>query len=307
MIREALRRRCNRTREPEVSVRPAIHPSDRYAARAFDPVGCTRMRTCCGFRTGEWRDGRARISIRSHRKPDTRSRESCFVNRWHPLTLLAAGLFLCGCASGSGTREPEQTPAAPSAAQPTPAHDAMPMHDMHGALEGLPATAGPGYAVADVRFMQGMIGHHAQAVTMSKWAPTHDAGESLLKLAEKIRISQTDEIALMKNWLRERGQAVPSDERIAAMRMPGMLTDEQMKQLEAARGTEFDRLYLAFMIQHHRGALTMVSALDEDPAAAQDPDIFRFITDVDFDQRNEIWVMQTMLNTIVTNRRGPSR
>lgn len=171
----------------------------------------------------------------------------------------------------------------------------------------LPATAGPGYTVADVQFMQGMIGHHAQAIEMAEMAPTHGASEHLLRLAEKIDISQRDEIELMKSWLRQRGQVIPPDDHAHHMPMPGMLTPEQMAQLDAARGVEFERLFLRFMIEHHRGALTMVEELFDHPTAAQDPDIFRFATDVDADQRDEIYVMQGMLDMLATDAGSRSR
>ncbi len=164
----------------------------------------------------------------------------------------------------------------------------------------LPATAGPGYTVADVQFMQHMIGHHAQAVVMSAMARTHGASEQVRALAEKIDISQQDEIELMERWLAERGQVVPTEEQRNAMFMPGMLTPEQMAQLDAARGREFDRLFLEFMIYHHQGALDMVEALFAEPGSAQDPDLFRFVTDVDADQRDEIYVMQGMLDMLAT-------
>lgn len=176
----------------------------------------------------------------------------------------------------------------------------------HEMMRVLPATAGPGYTVADVRFMQDMIGHHAQAVLMAGMVPTRGAGESLQRLAQKIDISQRDEIAMMKRWLDERGQAAPDDEHALAMRMPGMLTAEQLARLEAADGPEFERLFLSFMIRHHEGALQMVESLFASPGAAQDSEIFRFATDVDADQRDEIFVMQTMLDTMDTNREsGP--
>jgi uncharacterized protein (DUF305 family) len=149
--------------------------------------------------------------------------------------------------------------------------------------------------------MQDMIGHHAQAITMAAMAPTHGAGSQLLKLAKKIDISQRDEIVMMKEWLKDRKQAVPDEAHLHMMRMPGMLTEAQLKQLDAARGREFDRLFLTFMIQHHEGALQMVETLFKSPGAGQDSDIFRFATDVDADQRDEIFVMRGMLDTIRGN------
>ena len=141
---------------------------------------------------------------------------------------------------------------------------------------------------------------------MAKWAPTHGASAELQRLSERIVVAQNDEIAIMQNWLREKSQpvpeATPGPVRMAMsgmdheMLMPGMLTDEELKQLEAARGAEFDRLFLAFMIRHHEGALTMVDELFASPGAAQDETVFRFASDVFADQTTEIRVMQQMLD-----------
>ncbi len=200
--------------------------------------------------------------------------------------IIAAALVSASCASDNGTSQ--SATAASAAAEP-----AMQMH-----MDELPATDGAGFVVADVRFMQNMIGHHAQAVVMSAWAPGHGASADVLKLAQKIGISQTDEIGLMRRWLAERKQVVPTDAQAHAMMMPGMLTPDQMANLDAARGHEFDRLYLAYMIGHHRGAVDMVARLFGSPGAGQDSDIFRFATDVDTDQRDEIFLMQRMLDTL---------
>jgi uncharacterized protein (DUF305 family) len=173
-----------------------------------------------------------------------------------------------------------------------PAHAHAPAH------EPLPATAGVGFTAADVRFMQNMIGHHAQAITMAAMAPSHGASDKLLKLAQKIDISQRDEIGMMKQWLTARQQAIPADHEAHAMMMPGMLDAAQMAELDSARGADFDRLFLTYMIRHHRGALKMVEELFQSSGAGQDSDIFRFATDVDADQRDEIYVMQTLLDTL---------
>jgi len=235
------------------------------------------------------------------------------------LAALAALLPLAAC-SARGAAGPAGEGAAPhqhgAAHQPGQPEAHAHAHEhaeaaghghAHAGPYVLPATAGPGYTVADVRFMQDMIGHHAQAIAMARMAASHEAGEAVRKLAEKIEISQLDEIALMEQWLRERGQVVPDEEYRQTMRMPGMLTPEQMAQLDAARGREFDRLFLTFMIQHHSGALEMVEALFASPGAAQDPDIFRFATDVDADQRDEIYVMQSMLSMLATTGGNGSR
>jgi uncharacterized protein (DUF305 family) len=171
----------------------------------------------------------------------------------------------------------------------------------------LPATDGPGYTAADVRFMQAMIGHHAQAITMATMAPTHGANDQILRLAQKIDISQKDEIEMMERWLRERGQVVPDTEHRHAMVMPGMVTPEQLAELDAARGPAFNKLFLSLMIQHHYGALDMVDDLFASPGSLQDSDIFRFVTDVGADQRDEIGVMEYMLDMLDATPGSESR
>jgi uncharacterized protein (DUF305 family) len=161
------------------------------------------------------------------------------------------------------------------------------------------------YTAADVQFMSGMIGHHAQAIVMSDWALTHGASASIRTLSERIINAQQDEIATMQQWLRDRLQPVP-DARVTGMKMmmngaehemlmPGMLTEAQMKQLDQARGTEFDRLFLTFMIQHHRGAVSMVKELFDSYGAGQDETVFKFASDVNVDQSTEIARMEKML------------
>jgi uncharacterized protein (DUF305 family) len=161
------------------------------------------------------------------------------------------------------------------------------------------------YTEADVRFMSGMISHHAQAIVMGGWAPTHDASPSVRTLCARIINAQQDEIATMQQWLRERQQPVPEASATGmkmtmggaehAMLMPGMLTEAQMKQLDQARGPEFDRLFLTFMIQHHRGAVSMVHDLFESYGAGQDEKVFKFASDVNVDQSTEIARMERML------------
>jgi len=162
------------------------------------------------------------------------------------------------------------------------------------------------YTAADVHFMAGMIGHHAQAIQMAGWAPSHGASPSVRVLCERIVVAQTDEIAMAQRWLREHGEYVPpADPRGHIMQgmdqpmlMPGMLTPEQMTQLDSARGPEFDRRFLTFMIQHHQGAITMVQQLLAVPGAAQDGPIFRFSSDVNADQTTEINRMKLMLDNL---------
>ena len=168
------------------------------------------------------------------------------------------------------------------------------------------------YNEADVAFMQGMIPHHAQAVLMAKMAKTHGAREDVRILCERILVAQSDEITLMRNWLRDRGQFVPAADATHHkhtmngvahdMLMPGMLTPEEMAALDKARGPEWDRLFLAGMIKHHEGALSMVDDLFESYGALQDDDMFKFASDVYADQTTEIDFMQKMLNAMSSKK-----
>jgi uncharacterized protein (DUF305 family) len=162
------------------------------------------------------------------------------------------------------------------------------------------------YTAADVQFMSGMIRHHAQAVLIAGWAPSHGASASVRVLCERIVVAQRDEIAFMQRWLGERHEPVPPADMPGhtmpgmdhSPLMPGMLTAEQLAQLDGARGAEFDRLFLTFMIQHHRGAITMVEQLLHTQGAAQDGQVFRFANDVFVDQTTEIDRMNRMLDAI---------
>jgi len=153
--------------------------------------------------------------------------------------------------------------------------------------------------------MTGMISHHAQAIRMSRWATSHGASPSVLRLTERIIAGQTDEIALMQTWLRDRLQPVPEPDPAGmkvkmdgvehTMLMPGMLTQEQMQQLDGARGVDYDRQFLTLMTQHHRGAITMVKELFAHAGAGQDEIVFRLASDINTDQTNEINRMLKML------------
>jgi uncharacterized protein (DUF305 family) len=164
------------------------------------------------------------------------------------------------------------------------------------------------YTAADIEFMSGMISHHAQAVQMAKWAESHNASKAVQIFCGRVATAQTAEIGLMQQWLAERRQPVPeADPRgmkmdmggmAHYMAMPGMLTEEQMKQLDNARGTDFDRLFLTFMVQHHRGAITMVDKLFGTAGAGQDEIVFKFANDVQVDQSTEIDRMMQMLEAL---------
>jgi uncharacterized protein (DUF305 family) len=193
------------------------------------------------------------------------------------------------------------------------------------------AAAHHDYVHADVVFVQGMIYHHAQAVVMSDWAATHGARPNLALLCKRIALSQRDEITMMQHWLEERHLETPdplhmlksessathgstSMGGMGSMSMPGMdmgphpmlmtgmLTPGEMRQLDAARGPAFDRLYLTGMIKHHQGALDMVATLFATPGAGQQPELFSFATDVDAGQRAEMARMEALLNTLTPSQ-----
>ena len=195
--------------------------------------------------------------------------------------------------------------AAPVLAQSATQTVARSQSDLAAVAKAREDSARRPYTAADVHFMSGMIGHHSQAIVMAGWAPSHGASPSVHTLSDRIINAQRDEIATMQQWLRDRQQPVPEasakgmkmvmDGVEHEMLMPGMLTEAQMKQLDAARGKEFDRLFLTFMIQHHKGAVQMVKELFDSYGAAQDDLVFKFASDVNVDQTTEIARMEKML------------
>lgn len=151
---------------------------------------------------------------------------------------------------------------------------------------------------ADIRFMKGMIPHHAQALDMAALVEERTGNREIHLLARRIAISQRDEIALMGRWLHQRGEEVPGPHAHHMMGehlMPGMLTPEEMDRLARASGDEFDRLFLELMIKHHQGAITMVETLFASPGGGQETDIYTFAAHVDADQQIEIQRMRQML------------
>ncbi len=162
-------------------------------------------------------------------------------------------------------------------------------------------TARKGYTAADVRFMQGMIGHHRQALEMSALVSSRTARSDFALMAERIKLSQESEIAQMQRWLQRRGEALPPEDGHVHAAMghgeltPGMLTDVELAQLESARGVEFERLFLQLMIKHHEGALQMVKDLYRTPGSGQEAELFMLASDVDADQTAEIRRMRTLL------------
>jgi uncharacterized protein (DUF305 family) len=212
------------------------------------------------------------------------------------IVVVAAMAFRAPRASAQG---------APTPRQPTPS-------DLAAMAKAKSDSVNRPYTKADIDFMRGMIAHHAQALLMAGWARSHGASPSVQTLCDRITNAQKDEINIMQTWLRDRGQPVPEAKPIPMkmtmdgmeheMLMPGMLTDEQLKELDAARGPEFDTLFLRFMIQHHQGAVSMVDDLRSRDGAAQDELVFKLSTDIHVDQTTEIARMRRMLTQIMVGR-----
>jgi uncharacterized protein (DUF305 family) len=206
--------------------------------------------------------------------------------------IVLSSAVLVVCASGNRVGYRQQLPRANAPAR-----------------AAAPDTAETLYTPADISFMDGMIAHHAQALLMAGWAESHGASPSILTLTARITNAQKDEIVTMQKWLRDRHQPVPEPNPHGMamnmggmqheMLMPGMLTEDQLKQLDAARGSEFDRLFLIFMIQHHTGAVTMVNNLFNTNDAAQDITVYKLASDISADQTTEIARMQKMLASMV--------
>ncbi|MGE0158156.1 MAG: DUF305 domain-containing protein [Gemmatimonadales bacterium] len=195
----------------------------------------------------------------------------------------ALGLVLLASACASGASEPRVVqPGAPG---------------QRGTVVGADRAmaAGPAHTPADVQFMQGMMPHHAQALEMAALVESREAGEAVRAMALRMQISQRDEIALIERWLSAHGEAASGGDHAGHTMMPGMLSPEQMARLRSARGEEFDRLFLEYMIQHHEGAITMVRTLFATSGGAQDSEIFQFANDVETDQRIEIDRMRQVL------------
>ncbi len=220
---------------------------------------------------------------------------------------LFAGLIAAACGGAAGTRNDSAPAPVPQPAMSTAELEALYLARMDSARMG--------FTAADVHFMTGMIGHHGQALVMAGLSPTHGASGSVKTLSARIINAQQDEIALMQQWLDDREQPVPAVQVTGAsmtvqgpqfvMHMPGMLTPDQLRELDEARGREFDRLFLTYMIQHHGGAVTMVHELFGTDGAALDDVVFKLASDIQVDQITEIARMELMLEETTNAGRRP--
>jgi len=219
-----------------------------------------------------------------------RRSRACFI----AFLFFAAASASCRTAAVNGVNTPGAVEPKPPIVQPGAPGQASKVITAEQAAD----LSQVQYTGDDIKFMQGMIGHHAQAIQMVQLVPSRTASEDLKKLALRIDLSQQDEITMIEGWLRIRGQQIPGpgNHRMGDNGpMPGMLTPGEMDTLAAAKGAEFDRLFLKGMIKHHGGALAMVANLLSAPGAAQESEVFAFVSDVEADQRMEIDRMSAML------------
>ena len=222
-----------------------------------------------------------------------------------PITSLAlTAVVLCACHRGSDQAAEQSARATTAQAQAPAIVQPGAPGQASSVVSNVPAFHDNNYTDADVKFMQGMIHHHNQALLMAAMIPTHTRTAQLIAMGQKIQISQSGEIQAMKDWLTARRQEVPmimpdgsammGKDHMDMTAMPGMLTPEQMKALDTARAAAFDELFLTGMIQHHKGALSMVADLRA-AGGGKETNIGDFLNQVDNDQRMEIVRMYGLL------------
>lgn len=251
--------------------------------------------------------------------------------------LPALGLGILTACAGAAPPSPAQPQPAPEVATDRPPTQALSAAEIEALYRERLAGARMRFTEADVRFMEDMIHHHAQALEMAVLAPTHGASTAVQALAGRILISQQDEITLMRQWLEDRGRPAPAVDletgRMLASAqdhghgthdhdpshdhhhhhhrddhdlptpghdhtMPGMIDEHRMGLLATSQGETFDRLFLTLMIEHHEGAVTMVRDLFASDGAGQDEEIFRFASDVHADQVIEVARMRLLLASL---------
>lgn len=206
--------------------------------------------------------------------------------------LVAVGLVALGACSG-GDDDAGDDDGARTVQPGAPGEEGRELSDDEAA-----AIEAPAHTPADTAFVQGMIAHHQQALTMVALVGDRTRRDDLPVLAERIRVSQTDEVGRLKTWLTDRDEDVPAaDAHEHHEGMPGMATPEQLAGLGAASGPAFDRTFLELMIAHHQGAVAMVVQLYEDGGGLE-PVVDGLARDVEADQNIEIARMQELLETL---------
>lgn len=207
---------------------------------------------------------------------------------------------LAGCSGGADSSTQAQGETAPNIVQPgAPGEPSRTLSP-----EELQELEPPAHTDADVDFVQGMIHHHAQALWMTGLVPKRETSDALRALALRMDDSQQFEVEQMRKWLQVRGEPAPELHRIhghahglGLRPMPGMLDRDQVAQLRDAKGEEFERLFLRFMIQHHRGALEMVEQLYAGDGGLE-PEIDALARHIDSDQQIEIGRMEQLLREL---------
>ncbi|MBW5484714.1 DUF305 domain-containing protein [Streptomyces bambusae] len=148
---------------------------------------------------------------------------------------------------------------------------------------------------ADQSYVANMVVHHRQALTMTALAPDRAGGEAVKRLAERIKAAQQPEIGAMEGWQKKypapAGQAGGPSAGHDHHAMPGMATEQQLAELSAARGADFDRIFLRLMTAHHQGALKMAGDV---LAAGNNVAVEEMATEVVAQQTAEIHRMRAM-------------
>ena len=214
------------------------------------------------------------------------------------VSLGAAALLIIGLSAC--TAEPED--AAPLPTSPVVQLGAPGEPNRTLSPEEAAGLGSPTYVEQDVLFVRDMLHHHSQAIQMTGYVDERTTDEDIRLLAERMNVSQADEITQLETWLQTRGEPVrdPDDSHAhSAESMPGLLTDAELAQLEAAEGEEFERLFLAYMIRHHEGAIQMVTELYAE-GGGQESDIDAFARHVEADQGIEI----ARMNELLAEREG---
>ncbi|MFI6924347.1 DUF305 domain-containing protein [Nonomuraea spiralis] len=198
------------------------------------------------------------------------------INRKIGFTVAGGALALLTACGGNGAAttadaEPAATTAATSAA----------------------AQPSPSFNDADVMFAQMMIPHHEQAVEMAELAPGRAGDAEIKELAAKIKAAQDPEIQTMKGWLAEWGKPAPSEG--MGHEMPGIMSAEDMKKLEGAKGKSFDKLFAEQMIAHHKGAIDMART---EQASGSNPQAKELAKVIETAQQAEVAQMQGILDRL---------
>jgi uncharacterized protein (DUF305 family) len=207
-------------------------------------------------------------------------------------TIAAVAIFVASCSSDDDAVPAEETAPVVQLGGPGETNRVL-------TSDEIDALDVPGYTDADVGFVHGMIAHHEQAIEMAAMVEQRAERDDLSQFAERIDVSQRDEIAQLEAWLTARDELRSEEEHLEhGELMPGMLTDAELAQLEAASGARFDELFLQYMIRHHEGAVAMVEELLTGGFGGQEPTLFQLAQHIELDQQVEIARMKQLLTEL---------